>query len=265
MRWALGITTAKRPIPRLEETLASITLAGWRKPLVFPDRGSPKMPEQFKHIEQIVQSKETARLLGPYGNFRHALKMLLSFDPYSRLYMICQDDIEMAAGLRRWLDQQYIGPNQDSRLNNSVVSLYTSNGIARDEMGWVSLFDLVKEDRDVMKKCQGALAFIFPRDLALRFVEDPPNPESKSRTDHFVGKFCLEQKVDILVHNPSLIRHTGDTCSFRDDAPGINEHRQARVWCDDCERMIHGKKASDCGISLMAAIAEHPVDSEPAV
>ena len=110
MRIACGITTALRRVSYLKETIASVEAAGFELALVAEDR----------------------ELAGPYRNFKRTVRMLLG-DPYAEAVAVFQDDVQVAANLKGWLDRNG-WPDDPERIG--VVSLYTAFPHHRNRTGW---------------------------------------------------------------------------------------------------------------------------------
>ncbi len=61
---------------------------------------------------------------------------------------------------------------------------------------------------------QGALAYVLPRASAERLVADPPGKGTRTRTDHWMGRHCINAGLRYLTFCPSLVRHTGEVSSL---------------------------------------------------
>lgn len=205
--WHVGLTSVDSRQYTRRCTRASLAKAGWPNSLVYSD-----------HYRR-----------GPYPSFVGLLKFLVDQcdgeGPHSPHWiLICQDDIEISAGLRWRLEA--------NGLPYGVVSLFTAAGNHRpDSPGW----NQVKTPQ----RAWGAQALIFTPGLARRFVADPPNIDWTRKVDHCVGLFCRRENVPLWCHSPSFVRHVGKDEStladFRGEVAGRDEDRDCAEWCRDVE------------------------------
>jgi capsular polysaccharide biosynthesis protein len=70
------------------------------------------------------------RKLGNLGNFRPSLTTLFMLEPRADCYVIFQDDIEVAEGLRAWCDTQFWPQGA------GLVSLYPCKIYHAETSGW---------------------------------------------------------------------------------------------------------------------------------
>jgi glycosyltransferase involved in cell wall biosynthesis len=200
-RWAIGLITAPRPEPTIETTLRSAGRAGFGPVHIFAEPGS-LIPESARHLP----CTRHGQTLGNLGNFYAALAGLFLHEPTADRYLVLQDDLELAAGLRAWCD------SQPWPLDAGVISLYTCGAIHADEPGW----RLVATGRH---HTFGALAFVFRRDALREFLGDGRLLEYReqgvrSGSDGVVGEWAARRGVGIAYHTPSLVDHIGATSSL---------------------------------------------------
>ncbi len=110
------ITTASRKADYLTATLESLRLAGFPDPDIFHD--------------------DDEKPIGPYRNWKRALRSMLHEDSYSDAILIFQDDIQVARNLRDWFENTG-WPSDPSKIG--VVSFYTATPHHRDKAGWFQL------------------------------------------------------------------------------------------------------------------------------
>ena len=216
--WAVGITTAPRAIPTIEQTLQSLSEAGWIDARLFAEPGS-EIPPAFSQLPVVF--RETR--LGAFSNWYLALSELYLRQPRADAYFLCQDDVLLARGLREYLERE-LWP--DERLG--VVSVYAGGerfarlpqGFHRDDSGWESL---------------GALAYVFPN-VAVRSLLGHPLILNHRRRgpangtvniDSIVGEWCRQSGFAAYVHAPSLARHLGEASTLFPGAMNSGTRREA--------------------------------------
>jgi len=100
MKLASVITTAPRRVSYLDETLSSLSRAGFDTPIIIDDED---------------------KTFGPYGNFRRALRIALREFPKAEVIAVFQDDILVVDRLRAWIDANCWPVLLDQ---TGIVSLY---------------------------------------------------------------------------------------------------------------------------------------------
>ena len=205
MTWQVAMTTAPRKgVDYLAQTLESLDLAGWDSNEVTlncePDSPIPaSFPEGNAYHNFHIE--------GPWPSFKRAL--FLSTRRPARVYMICQDDIVFPADLRWHLetDPQFMRLIDD----NNVISLYTAGPNHVENGGWHQITKLPK-------LAYGALAYVFPAKVAKELTYWNHSSTSKTKTDHWVGKFVsLNPDREYWTHSPSFIQHVGAISSLTND------------------------------------------------
>lgn len=115
MQIACAVTTAPRKVSYLESTLESIDAAGFERPLV---------------------SYDETLALGSYRNFKRTVLELLESSPTADAYLIFQDDISVARGLRQWIEKNF-WPESPEKIG--VASLYCAVPHCFNRQGWHKL------------------------------------------------------------------------------------------------------------------------------
>jgi len=199
--WAVGVRTALRDPPTLDWSLDSLARAGWAEPRLFADGLVPRAARSV-HLPMSVRD----RPLGAWPSFYMALIELLMRQPDADAYLLAEDDVLYydRQNLREYLEQ-FLWPGDQPGL----VSLYCPAAYTRARAGW---------------HCRagewmvGALAFIFPPELAKRFVTDRQVLEHRwtgpagglAGVSVAVGSWAHRNGVPIHYPCPSLAQHIGD-------------------------------------------------------
>jgi hypothetical protein len=207
--WAVGVTTAPRIQPTLEWCLDSLARAGWDAPRLFVDSPT-EIPSRVSHLAVTLREPR----VGAWPNYYLALAELLMRDPDADAYLIVQDDTLFydRHSLREYLEQAlWPGPNV------GAVSLYCSMAYTQDDAGWhchAGLWEL------------GAMAVIFPRESARRFLADElvighrwqPGREGLVNIDVVIGEWAARNGLSVYYPSPSLTQHIGETSTLWPDA-----------------------------------------------
>ncbi len=216
VRWAYALTTvpsrAKDLLPR---TLDSLKRGGFEKPHLFVDGYS----DCCKTYSKLDFSGLTIRWpkCGAYGNWVCTLWELYVKNPSAQMYAIFQDDILCVAGLRAYLEGTCKAP--DSYWNcyttpqNQVVCPYAGRNHVR---GWYRS----------NQRGHGGLGLVFTREgvqLLLKHPHMVEKPLDVARGDRSLDGAVIESMKrsgwDELVHNPSLLQHTGTELSTVGNLP----------------------------------------------
>jgi len=205
--WAVGVTTAPRTRPTLHACLDSLFRAGWEGPRLFVD-SSVTIADRFSDLP--VTFHETK--LGPWPNYYLALVELLMREPAADAFMLVQDDVifDDRHDLRAYLEA-ILWPADPI----GAVSLFCSKAYTRPLAGWHEFEG---------PWLWGALAIVFPRESAKRFVTDPAVFEHRSdpdlglvNIDIEVGRWAHAHGLPIYFPTPSLVQHIGDASSLWPD------------------------------------------------
>lgn len=229
MRIATGITTAPRPeAPTLFATCFSWLGSGLDGPIhVFHEPGSSVLTAPY------VRNFPSAFRRGSFGNLIWGLQIILRTRRRASHLLMLQDDVRIARNVDAFLRHEV--PQLRGEAANAILSLYTSSTNHVAQRGW----------HEVQKPTQryGALAYLFPREVAQRLVdefgfEDNPTaiPEPVHQADIKLARWCDSNAVGQLWHSPSLIEHTGEISTIS-DMP-ITEARQCKVFCEDALKLI---------------------------
>jgi hypothetical protein len=129
--WAVGVTTAPRRQPTLEQSIQGLLGCGWADPYLFVD-GAVELPP----IAQSMVSTTRSRPIGAWHNFYLGLTELVERNPRSDAYVMVQDDVlwPSAPQLVDYLSE-FLWPVQQ----DGIVSLYTSADDTSETVGWQPL------------------------------------------------------------------------------------------------------------------------------
>ncbi|QDU09831.1 hypothetical protein [Gimesia aquarii] len=220
--WAVGMTTAPRKLPTLEQSIHSLADAGWNEPRLFVE------PEtEIPGAAQSLPISLRDETLGAFPNWYLALTELVLRQPLAEAYFLCQDDVLFASGLRGYLEQR-LWPARKV----GVVSIYCPSHYANEKSEG---FHLENHGWDNW----GALAYIFPNSSARKFLSDLlvlnhrgfGPAEGMRNIDSVVGLWCQRSELNYFVHTPSLAQHIGDTSTIW--MRGSNRgRRRAREFCE---------------------------------
>ena len=203
--WGVGVLTAPRREATLEWCLDSVVRAGWTKPHLFVD-GLVRIPPRYAHLPITWREQP----VGAWPNYWLALAELVQSQPEAEAYLLLQDDAVLydRGNLREYLESA-LWPGTEP----SLVSLYCSQAYTVLQPGWHAL-----PDRWVW----GALAFVFPRELARQFLSDPGvlahrwsgSHGGRSQVDVLIGEWVHSRGRSIQYPCPSLVQHVGNTSSL---------------------------------------------------
>jgi hypothetical protein len=203
--WAVGVTTAPRRQETLSWCLDSLSRAGWSSPRLFIDSGADVHP-RHSHLPVTLRSPG----LGAWPNYYLSLAELMMREPAADAYLMVQDDSifydreDLSAYLQAalWPDEPV-----------AAVSLYCPQVYTQPEAGWHRRADLW---------VYGALAFLFPRESAKRFIADrtvlehrwSQRNEGRAQIDLTIGQWAQRSDLPIYYPTPSLVQHIGDTSTL---------------------------------------------------
>jgi hypothetical protein len=234
--WAVGVTTAPRRKPTLDSCLDSLARSGWETPRLFVDSGVT-IADRFSDLPLTLRETK----LGPWPNYYLALVELMMREPVADAFMLVQDDVifDDRHDLRAYLEE-ILWPADPV----AAVSLYCSKAYTQPESGWHKL-----ESQWIW----GALAFVFPRESAKRFLTDPlvfehrSNPkEGLVNIDILIGQWAHEHQLPIYFPSPSLVQHVGNESS---------------IWSDPESRAIGDRRADRFAGDIDRAPLNAPMDS----
>ena len=205
MIWAVGMTTAPRRRPTLARSLASLHAAGWEQPRIFAEPGV-ELPAPYAMLP--ISRRDVT--LGAFPNWFLGLSELIMRHPHAGAYLMFQDDVLLAEGLRAYLEA-HLWPAPDV----GVVSIYCPShygrgkpwGFHREDRGWHTW---------------GALAYAFPNPSARALISDRQVVDHRhngprggdKNIDSVVGAWCARVRLPYFVHVPSLAEHIGETSTI---------------------------------------------------
>lgn len=219
--WAVGMTTAPRRTPTLEASLDYLRRAGWDELHLGVD-GSTSLPAESS-VEQI--SVRTPGI-GAWPNFYLTMLELVLKQPEADAVLMLQDDVQFYDGenVRQYLES-ILWPSDPP----GIVSLYCSAAYTREEFGW-TIADETWE--------WGALAFVFPMELARRFLSDRRVIEHRQSRrglrfiDDVIGEWTQRESIPIWYPTPSLVQHLGETSTIWTGEPAAGYRRADRFVGD---------------------------------
>ncbi|MCG6154357.1 hypothetical protein [Rubinisphaera margarita] len=231
-RWSVGMTTAPRRVLTLEASVRSVFLAGWHDVRLFAEPGT-KLPADFVSLGRSDRDEK----LGAFSNWYLALSELYLRTPHADAFMVLQDDVVLARGLREYLDNQ-LWP--DPKVG--VVSLYCPShvtlavgcgfGITNEGWGW-----------------WGALALVFSNPGIRAFLSDIEvlnhrhhGPDDGSRNiDSVVGAWSRRSGLPFYVHCPSLVSHIGGASTIWGDVTNTGRRRESAFNVGFLQRGVEGQ------------------------
>jgi hypothetical protein len=208
---ALAMTTAPRREVTLYRALSSLRLAGFHEEVqLFAEPETLGTGDRTGMVDTSVAVHESVSRRGCFGNWKHALKWLISHTTAPWL-MIVQDDAIWRPGSADTLRAQMRG-RQDPR--TGLLSPYASpTNVKKDFVdGW--------------NECRagwdfwGALALCMKRVAAEDLLRHPRfvKHASPKQVDAVVAASMLDLNRPSFVHVPSLVDHIGDTSTINNDA-----------------------------------------------
>jgi hypothetical protein len=200
-RWAVGVRTAHRDPPTLDWSLDSLARAGWTEPRLFAD-SMVSRAARSSHLPMTVRDTP----VGAWPSFYMGLTELLMREPDADAYLMAEDDVLYydRQNLREYFEQILWHGDEFS-----LVSLYCSAADTEPRAGWH-----VRAGQWM----RGSLAFIFPPELAKRFVTDSEVLQHRWKgpggglagVSIAVGSWAHRNGVPIYYPCPSLAQHIGD-------------------------------------------------------
>lgn len=223
--WCVGITTAPRDQPTLGLSTDSLIRAGWTDPIIFAD-GAIDIPERFDQLQVVRRSRQ----LGAWPNFLLGLQELLFAEPDADAYLVVQDDAVFCDGVdvKKYLEQHVLWPGSTP----SIVSLYCPEPYTTEPDTWHTLDEVW---------VWGALAFVFPRDIARQIVMDEKihqhrwdkDRNGKALIDVIIGEWARRNDVPIHYPVPSLVQHVGHVSTVFTGNHVLGPRRASRFAGDE--------------------------------
>jgi hypothetical protein len=204
-QWAVGVTTAPRGQPTLEECLTSLASAGWNDPRLFVD-GDAALPPRCADLDQTCRSHR----VGAWPSYYLALAELMMRQPEADAFLLVQDDVVFAEGffVRGYLED-VLWPGKKP----GIVSLLCPHPYTKPDPGWYPFDD---------DWIWGAQAFAFSREAAQGFLTDSRVLQHRytrhrnplADIDWCVGQWAKRQRQPIYYPTPSLVQHVGQISSL---------------------------------------------------
>jgi hypothetical protein len=199
------VTTAPRGLSTIDWSLDSLVRAGWESVHLFEDT-----PVPLAGRSAGVPSTIRGTRVGAWPNYYLALAELLLREPEADAFLVAQDDaLFFSREDQRGYLERVLWPGESPGL----VSLYCSAAYTPPEPGW---------HRHQGRWVWGALAFIFPRELAKQFVTDRVVLEHRwsgpdrglTHIDVVIGAWADRCRIPIHYPAPSLVQHIGDVSTL---------------------------------------------------
>jgi hypothetical protein len=226
--WAVGVTTAPRRVATLDDCLDSLSRAGWENPHLFIDASVP-LSDRATGLPRTIRDPR----VGAWPNYVLALHELLMREPRADAFMLVQDDALFfdREPLRAYLEAEILWPGA----SRGIVSLYCPSAYTQPTPGWH------KADETWG---WGALAFVFPNDLARAFLLDAEvfshrwdgRNHGLAHIDVVIGRWAERTGVAIWYPTPSLVQHVGDASSLWSDARAVGDRRASWFVGDTVRR-----------------------------
>jgi hypothetical protein len=212
---AIAMTTAPRRQPTLERALVSLRKAGFREDVhLFVEPGTP-----LRLDDERTRVHENSSTRGCFGNWRHALKQLLSCTR-ARWLLVVQDDAIWSPGSADVLRDEMLSRQ---KMRTGFLSPY------------VTAKDVLEEFDEGWNECRagwlfwGALSFCMKRDVAEELLQHSRfvSHQGTQQVDAVVAASMLDLGFPSFVHVPSLVDHIGETSTLREDdfAAGLRGYR----------------------------------------
>lgn len=218
MRISVGIITAPRANPSLPDTLCSLREAGFSAYRILGDDSRSGCWQTWLKLLR--------RMIADYRD--------RSSPDY---FLLCEDDVIFAAGLRLYLDH-------NPPPAGSIANLFCTSECHRAElMEWHGM--------PTPHRAQGSLALLIPAGVAKRILAATPFPDRRDGTDHNIGTFCSRSFFDpggdvpFVTHSPSLVLHSRVDTSL-DTARGREELRQAFCFAESINEVPEISFGSNC-------------------
>ena len=233
--WAVGVTTSPRRRGTLDQCLDSLARAGWPRPTLFVD-GFVAISERFRSLPITCRDEP----LGAWPHYYLSLCELLMREPLADAYMLVQDDALFfdRENVREYLDEMLWPGAQPG-----IVSLYDSMPEGNLYFGWRQAID--------QWRC-GAVALIFPRNIAINFMADQTVLAHRWSADgkglvnipEVIHAWARKKSVPLHYPAPSLVQHIGATSAIWLGTHQITAPRRANYFIGDIIRSTSDKVAT---------------------
>ena len=223
-QWAVGVTTAPRRSPTLAPCLRSLIDAGWSQLQLFIDGEVEILPE-FASLARTIRVPAA----GARQSYFLAMVELLQRFPEAQAVMLVQDDAYWPGHLpmREYLER-CLWPGSEPGL----VSAWCCTDDTASEAGW--------HERTSPWKF-GAVVFIFSREAAEKFVNDPQMQQACSSCPEnhsggismLIGDWAARVSVPVHFPTPSLVQHLGEVSTIWENSRAVGVRRASRFLGDE--------------------------------
>lgn len=223
-QWAVGVTTSPRRAPTLAACLRSLIDAGWPQPQLFID-GDVEMPTEFAGLARTIRIPAA----GARQSYYLAVQELLQRFPEAEALMLVQDDAYWPGHLpMRGYLERCLWPGSEPGL----VSAWCCTDDTATEAGWHWRASPWKF---------GAVVFVFSRQAAEKFVQDPliqqacsSRPENHSGgLSLLIGDWAARAGVPVHFPTPSLVQHLGEVSTIWENSRAVGVRRASRFLGDE--------------------------------
>lgn len=229
-QWAAAMLTAPRSEPTIQRSYDSLRQAGFQNIVIFAEPAS-LLPTGVG--SESVVARETQ--LGNLRNFYDALCSLWTQQPEADAYVVFQDDVIAAEGLRAWCETQ-LWPQ-----GCGVMSLFTPRMHTASQPGWMVL------SPGFHRVC-GAQGLVFRRDLLEQFLSDPRVLKEVEKREHcddaVVAAWLGRNGLGLAYHSPSLLQHLGAPSSL---FVGETDRRNFSIWVNSVSEIASWKRTRETG------------------
>ncbi len=207
-KWSYGVTCVpQRRSTLLGKTLASLAATGFDNPTLFVDGLPHDAVETWQGMFKnsfgfpLAVSNRYPQMKA-VGNYILALWELLIREPSADRYVIFQDDIACVSNLRKYLDSVAI--------DKTYLNLFTFPKNQETAAGRTGFYPAIG-------KGLGALALVFDRDGLMTLLTHGHTARKPTLAglqgirsiDGWVYEALAGSGYREMVHNPSLVQHTG--------------------------------------------------------
>lgn len=216
MNWAYGVTTvSERFNDLLPRTLDSLEKSIFNKPHIFIDGGNNRMPDG---LDETAHRKRVRCA----GNWVLSLYELYILNPKADRYAIFQDDCVAYKNLKLYLEQCTLEEKTYWNLYTFHSNLVHINKHNNGKKGWSPSNQLGRGAVGLVFTNTGVRDLLSSRYIVERFQDD--NRGYKA-IDGGIVTALKELGYTELVHNPSLLQHTGSRSTT-----GNNPHQPSPCW-----------------------------------
>ena len=232
--WEIAVTTAPRQgQPLLNSTLASLQAAGWDYATIFAEPGS-----DLQAVSSVHTVHQNTERLWTWPQFLQAVRCGVAAG--SNKIAVVQDDLQIAAGLRGFLDRTLTGQGVWSPYSPGMLAEHRIHEYGGGR-GWIEV-----PHHFLRLRTHGACFYAMTAETARQLdqtVDRLMQRESPGRhrisTDGWMGKWCFDQKVPLFHHVPSLVQHVGEVSALDDRGrhTQLSNMRMATDFCQDANAL----------------------------